>query len=255
MEVAVAEYFRHLPRTLQEAGFRVPDPPALLAAGSIADRAAEFRGYLEDHPEVSGERVHVIAHSMGGLDARYAISKLGLADRVISLTTIATPHRGSPIADLVKLGLRPGLEDALEAIGLSISAIEDLTTARCARFNQEVADSPGVRYFSVAGAYEPIRVGPIPLGVMGLTHDLVRQKEGPNDGVVSVQSATFGQKRESWTYLGAWPGNHFRLINWGKDILLTPVEAADESILARYVELARRLCGMEEGGRKVTKAE
>src|SRR6266481_3623095 len=43
----------------------------------------------------SGEPVHIIAHSMGGLDARFLLSpdnRENMADRIISLTTIGTPH-------------------------------------------------------------------------------------------------------------------------------------------------------------------
>ena len=36
---------------------------------------------------------------MGGLDARYMIGQLGMADRVAALLTVTTPHRGSPYAD------------------------------------------------------------------------------------------------------------------------------------------------------------
>ena len=36
---------------------------------------------------------------MAGLDARYMISKLGMADKVATLVTIGTPHRGSYFAD------------------------------------------------------------------------------------------------------------------------------------------------------------
>lgn len=46
-------------------------------------------------------KVNIIAHSMGGLDARYMISALGGANRVASLTTISTPHTGSKVANFV----------------------------------------------------------------------------------------------------------------------------------------------------------
>src|SRR5436305_6281896 len=49
------------------------------------------------------EAIHVIAHSMGGLDARFLLSPDNpdnMADRITSLTTISTPHEGSPVADL-----------------------------------------------------------------------------------------------------------------------------------------------------------
>src|SRR5262249_5187529 len=57
-------------------------PPARRAAQGLHRTALAARA------------VHVFAHSMGGLDARYMISRLGMAKRVLSLTTIATPHRG-----------------------------------------------------------------------------------------------------------------------------------------------------------------
>ncbi|MFO0671278.1 MAG: alpha/beta fold hydrolase [Polyangiaceae bacterium] len=54
--------------------------------------------------------VHLIAHSMGGLDARALIGGLHYGDRVKTLTTIASPHHGTAIADAV-LGLIPPVAD------------------------------------------------------------------------------------------------------------------------------------------------
>ena len=53
-------------------------------------------------------KVNIIAHSKGGLDARYAISKLGMAPYVASLTTMNTPHRGCRFVDYA-CGLPEGL--------------------------------------------------------------------------------------------------------------------------------------------------
>src|SRR6266851_5725599 len=61
-----------------DAKFHTPRVPA---AAPIAVRAEQLRALVDELP---GERVNVIAHSMGGLDARYAISRLGLRDRVAS---------------------------------------------------------------------------------------------------------------------------------------------------------------------------
>ena len=44
------------------------------------------------------EKVNIIAHSKGGLDSKYLIQHLGMEDKVASLTTLCTPHKGSPIA-------------------------------------------------------------------------------------------------------------------------------------------------------------
>src|SRR5216683_4020621 len=93
-EIAVAgrrhHYFRKITDALSgvDAKFHTPRVPA---AAPIAVRAEQLRALVDELP---GERVNVIAHSMGGLDARYAISRLGLRDRVASLVTIGTPTRG-----------------------------------------------------------------------------------------------------------------------------------------------------------------
>lgn len=49
--------------------------------------------------EYGCEKVNLIAHSKGGLDARYAISALGMEGQVASLTTLSTPHHGSRTVD------------------------------------------------------------------------------------------------------------------------------------------------------------
>ena len=239
--VGVADYFRLIPDALRAEGHLVPEPPSLNTAGSIAERAADLKKYLDNRPELAGRQVHLVAHSMGGLDSRFMISKLDMAERLLSLITIGTPHRGSPIADLVGTAAPPGFDQVIESAGIDIKGIADLTTTACARFNQEVLDSPKVRYFSIAGRFEPSRVLGVPVGVLALTHDIVRSKEGDNDGAVSVESARFGQRQENWTFLGTWHVNHFRQINWGTDILLTPSEESDNTIVEKYKALAVRL--------------
>ncbi len=49
------------------------------------------------------KKVNLVGHSQGGLDARVLASPngLGYGDRIASVTTIATPHRGSKVADTV----------------------------------------------------------------------------------------------------------------------------------------------------------
>src|SRR5262252_6205372 len=110
----LAEYFRLIPEALRAAGHFVPEPPQLKSTCSVAERAQDLRSYLESDSDLTGRKVHLIAHSMGGLDSRFLIAKLGLANRVLSLTTIGTPHHGSPIADLVVRGTNPVLNKFME---------------------------------------------------------------------------------------------------------------------------------------------
>ena len=240
-DVGVANYFRLIPNALRKAGNFVPEPPQLNTAGRVSDRADGLKNYLQTNPDVAGKKVHLIAHSMGGLDARYLISTLKMADRVLSLTTIGTPHHGSPIADLVIANANPALNAFMEHLKVDVRGVSDLTTDACERFNREVLDSPDVHYFSVAGQFEPPHIAGEPLGILGLTHDIVRETEGANDGVVSVQSASFGQDPNKWTFLETWKANHFRLINWGMNIVPGPLELLDHTIVEKYKALAARL--------------
>src|SRR5262245_40735930 len=70
----VLSYFTSIPEALAAAGNRVL-VPALSPTECVAFRAGQLKEFLDR--EVSGEQVHLIAHSMGGLDARYLISRLG----------------------------------------------------------------------------------------------------------------------------------------------------------------------------------
>ena len=116
----------------------------------IATRAGELKEIILRDLELLGrpnEPVILIAHSMGGLDARYMISCLGMAPRVAALVTISSPHRGNAFADWCQrhLGQRLGGFELARHLGLDVQAVNDLTIASCRRFNEEVPDSPGVR--------------------------------------------------------------------------------------------------------------
>ena len=53
-------------------------------------------------PASSGERdLTIVAHSMGGLVARYALQHQGIGDRLRSLVTLATPHHGTILASMI----------------------------------------------------------------------------------------------------------------------------------------------------------
>src|SRR5262245_29076854 len=86
--VTLADYFPGIPEFLRAAGNHVI-VPALSPTGGIADRAAQLKEFLDR--AMPTEPVHILAHSMGGLDARYMISRLGMSERVLTLTTLGTP--------------------------------------------------------------------------------------------------------------------------------------------------------------------
>lgn len=239
--VKVTEYFHLIPEALRRDGHNVPDPPTLNPGGSVAERAQDLKNYLEDanRGDVFQKQVHLIGHSLGGLDSRFMISKLGMADRVLSLTTIGTPHHGTPIADILVNGNEPILNRSMDDLGVDVKGLLDITTDALRRFNDEVPDADGVRYFSIGGRFSPPRILGVPQGLFGLTHDIIARTEQDNDGLVSVASATMG--RPAWTPLDDWEENHPREVNWGVNLVPTPHELADSSIIEKYRTLANQI--------------
>ena len=70
--------------------------------------------------------------------------------------------------------------------------VRDLTAARCAEFNRETPDSPGVYYQSVMSRLRSARSAIFP---MNLCYLLIRRLDGDNDGLVAVDSAVWGDYR------------------------------------------------------------
>lgn len=218
------DYFHGVPRALQAAGNRVA-AAGLSPTSGIAARARQLRTFLDR--EFPGEPVHLLAHSMGGLDARYMISRLDMAPRVLSLTTLGTPHRGSPFADWACQHLSLFVAPWFDFLNLPRQAFDDLTVSHCRQFNVEVPDVPGVRYFSVAGRYRPTWRNP----AWHLSGPIIHRAEGDCDGLVSVASATWGESCE------VWDADHVNLINWPEPGL--PAHVNDR--LPQYARLLGRL--------------
>ena len=199
--VTLAWYFRGIPAILREAGNRVLVTRVHPTAGVVRRSGKLGEQILRAFPD---EPVHLIGHSMGGLDARQLLTEPGWQGRVLSLTTIATPHLGSSIADFAKL--RVGrVYSLLERLGVDHRGFFDVTPGAAAEFNRRTRWPESLPAFSVAGdpphdeVCWPLRRLHLALGEM----------EGPNDGLVSVASATaFGQA------LPDWPVDHLRQMNW-----------------------------------------
>ncbi len=200
-------YFAGIAKAIAARGHAVLTPPVHPTA-SICRRAQQAKNAILPFLASLGPRTPraiIIAHSMGGLDARYMIAHLGLAQHISTLVTIATPHRGSSLADfwvhnapMKRIGL-----PLLAQLGLDVDAANDLTIDAAKHFNDQTPDSPQVRYCSISAACPPSRV-PLPLQ---LGFRIVRRHEGDNDSMVSIASAVWGK------HLGTWPVHHLHAIN------------------------------------------
>jgi len=226
------DYFYGIGPVLEAQG-RTVFTPQVDAIEDSDVRGAELVMAIEAAKLLTGAaKVIVIGHSQGGLDARWAAAHD--PGSVAAVVTVATPHRGSKVAD-VALGVLPGNSSAaLDALanlfGISGSgasfagAVHVLSSDGAAQFNADVLDVQGMPYFSVAGRSllagqdacppaaapfmttwngqrDPIKIELAPVAaILGLA-------ELPNtptqDGLVTVASATWGQ------FLGCIPADHF----------------------------------------------
>ena len=92
-------------RTVNYSVFTSDVRAAAAALGEAVEQACAQTGH---------ERVHVVAHSMGGVVARYYVQRMGGDERVHTLVTLGSPHGGTDLARLVPMKLsrqlRPGSE-------------------------------------------------------------------------------------------------------------------------------------------------
>src|SRR5699024_4578622 len=155
--------------------------------------------------EQSLDKINIIAHSMGGLDIRYALAKLDIAAKVASFTTVSTPHRGTSLAELTLRTpdtIRNKLADFLDWIGGRVyphtqsdsvgSAVQLTRSYVLAEFNPEIENIAVIPYYSYSSAVG--KGTPEPIKVMSrYQNSYVYEQEGINDGMVSVESSTWGQ--------------------------------------------------------------
>ncbi|GAT19011.1 LOW QUALITY PROTEIN: triacylglycerol lipase [Aspergillus luchuensis] len=247
------QYWRGIKEALSMQGVRVITatvPPSAsiemraeelardIAAGAPGEHHGKCNGYLplrellltlplgvrtrKVYPSIA-----VINQRSSGLDSRYMITHLKPTDfKVKSLTTIATPHRGSAVADFVLKQIGDDrlaqLYYALDRLKVETGAFAQLTRDYMTNtFNPATPDIEDVRsplaedgtvismaeicrYFSYGAAMQPSF-----WSVFRLSHRLLEQIEGYNDGLVSVASSKWG------AYKGTLEGvSHLDLINW-----------------------------------------
>jgi triacylglycerol lipase len=195
------DYFRGIANHLETLGCAA-HAVRLPASASVPERARELVAAIEALPH---DRIDLIAHSLGGLDARFALSHLGLARRVRSLVTVGTPHRGTPLADLALKGPLDWARRIVRALGVPLEALEWLGTEAQEAFNASVLDVPGVRYACVVGGIRRRR--DVPLALVP-AHAYLRRVSGPNDGLVPVASQFWGET------LAEIEADHFAQIGW-----------------------------------------
>lgn len=219
-------YWGRIPEELEKNGAKVFYGNQQSAA-SVEESGKELtERILQIVKETGCEKVNIIAHSKGGLDCRYALSKLGASPYVASLTTINTPHRGCEFADYLLSKIPKKQQEmvagtynmALCKLGDRqpdfLAAVYDLTAEACGKRNEEVKDVPGIFYQSVGSKLNVAGSGRFPLN---FTHRLVQYFDGANDGLVGEKSFPWGETYQFLTVNGNRGISHGDMIDLNRE--------------------------------------
>ena len=226
------EYFTGVRQYLGPMGYRV-FAPEVAPFDDPVDRARQWLNKIEEIRKQTGaEKVHLVGHSQGGLDARALIAPecpaedtplgpimgLGYGPHVASLTTISTPHLGSAIADEFEQD-SPAHQEAVDALYRWVGLVAQAWTRKTQdveravrslshwyitnHFNRIIQDDPQVPCFAVAG--DPL-CRSVVHGILRPTYDALNDIDpakggGPNDSLVTVASAFFGNLPPGYTHL------------------------------------------------------
>ncbi|NUO49302.1 MAG: alpha/beta fold hydrolase [Polyangiaceae bacterium] len=232
-----ATYFYEVKEDLAQKGETLVFTPAVDPFNDSTFRGGQLVERIEAILADTGyDKVVIIGHSQGGLDARVVAHDR--PDLVAAVVTVATPHGGTPVADIA-LGLVDDptfggvIDDLVNAIGAALydqvgnetavtKPLHLFSQPGITAFNAAYPDAPGVFYASLTGRTDSN------LGGMGCVADfelpivtaLKQDKDptdpffvltegvidgsgnDPNDGLVRVEDAKHG---EFW---GCVPADH-----------------------------------------------
>jgi triacylglycerol esterase/lipase EstA (alpha/beta hydrolase family) len=148
----------------------------VLPWATTQERSEDLWQSLESlRAHLGGTRLNLVCYAVGGLDCRYVASPNGLfkgdsagharvVATIASITTIATPHRGTRVAEAAITALQSGTaQDFLQGlIGSSLATeipddaalmrtLQGLTLESLEAFNRQINDEPAIAYQSWAG--------------------------------------------------------------------------------------------------------
>jgi triacylglycerol lipase len=241
-------YWGRIPAQLKKNGAEVYYGKQQSAV-PVAQSAEEIKQHiLQICSDTGCEKVNIIAHSKGGLDARYAISCLGMAPYVASLTTINTPHRGCRWVDEI-LALFP--DSFVQFVAKRYNAVfkrlgdaspdfyesvYDLTQKRCMELNPKMLDQADIYYQSYMSIMRSGRSAGFPLNIC---FRIIQKKQGENDGLVPTASAPWGD------FKGVLKASGRRGISHGDMIDLNRQDIPGFEVREFYIQLVK---GLKEKG-------
>ena len=213
------------------------------AWGTIESNAEEIRDkILEILKKEKCDKVNIIAHSKGGLDARYVVSQLGMGKHVATLTMIGTPHRGSEVLTFVYKLPKVIVKKVGDYINWHFRLIGDknpdfhvaskqFLTEYTETFNKEILDHKQVYYQSYATQMKSA----ISDSLLFIPYCIIRLYGSKSDGLVTPKSAKWGE------FKGTITNHHQRGISHGDIIDLKREDYKGFDVREFYVQLVSEL--------------
>jgi len=194
------KYWGRIPEALRQQGANVYISHQD-SWGSIESNALQLREELfRILKEAQTDKVNIIAHSKGGLDSRLLAALPDCTDHIASITTMATPHHGARTINwvanaptLLKLLVSLPIDIALILLGDDnpsfVRVCQELNTEEMTEFNQRYPVPENIYLQS----YAVVQKRPTGDLLFLASMPLIRAVDGPNDGLVTPDSAALGE--------------------------------------------------------------
>ncbi|NRB39101.1 MAG: hypothetical protein HRU20_11640 [Pseudomonadales bacterium] len=242
------DYFNGAQNILKQMGYQIY-APSINALASVQERNNQWIKAIDDILLETGcEKVHIIAHSQGAIDARIIATPIvhhcrtpyhgelygsGYGDHIASITSVAGPHMGTPLADPVYADDEDGelMSDVINLIAMMTG--KSHKSARQAMdflsrkfmldvFNPSMKVPNNIPCFTITGnpANKKDLSSLFDLTWQKLMDTAIEDGGGENDGFAPVSSARFdscktllaGTDKLQWMHLGHVKADHMALI-------------------------------------------
>lgn len=158
------EYFYGIPSALSQDGAKVYVTSASAFNTSDA-RGEQLLSQVQTILAISGAaKVNIIGHSHGGFSARYVASMI--PTRVASITTMGSPVKGTPVADLIlQFSANPLIGGVIGTVGNAFSKL--VSTLGGQNYNEDLLGSMASLSTSGAAAFNARFPAGVPASACG----------------------------------------------------------------------------------------
>lgn len=190
------ESYRHWTRALdgKVATRAWPTVPVLtMGSGRMLEMVERAKEFVRATPAWKDpkQNFHILAHSTGGIVARALVHDPEIQSRVLTLTTVGSPHQGAA-AGVRAEQVHPSLKQFLKTFGYDLEArkiyFKDLLPDSMTAFNERFPNVAGIRYASILAEKPP--AGPsFPMRFMEMSLGYFSE---PSDGLIPISSQRWG---------------------------------------------------------------